>query len=41
MSAEHDQRLSDALLVPDDDWTSAAIARGMPANVAQKLPHLP
>ncbi len=41
MSAEHDQRLSDALLVPDDDWTSAAIARGMPPNVAQKLPHLP
>ena len=41
MSAEHDQRLSDALLVPEDDWTSAAIARGMPATVAQKLPHLP
>ena len=41
MSADHDQRLSDALLVPDDGWTSAAIARGMPATVAQKLPHLP
>jgi excinuclease ABC subunit C len=41
MSAEHDQRLSDALLVPEDDWTSAAIARGMPPSVAQKLPHLP
>lgn len=41
MSTDHDQRLSDALLVPDDDWTSAAIARGMPVNVAQKLPHLP
>lgn len=41
MSADHDQRLSDALLVPEDDWTSAAIARGMPASVAQKLPHLP
>ncbi len=41
MSAEHDQRLSDALLVPEDDWTSAAIARGMPVSVAQKLPHLP
>ena len=41
MSAEHDQRLSDALLMPEDDWTTAAIARGMPASVAQKLPHLP
>jgi excinuclease ABC subunit C len=41
MSADHDQRLSDALLVPEDDWTSAAIARGMPPSVAQKLPHLP
>jgi excinuclease ABC subunit C len=41
MSADHEQRLSDALLVPEDDWTSAAIARGMPAMVAQKLPHLP
>ena len=41
MSADHDQRLSDALLVPEDGWTSAAIARGMPATVAQKLPHLP
>lgn len=41
MSAEHDQRLSDALLVPEDDWTRAAIARGMPASIAQKLPHLP
>lgn len=41
MSADHDQRLSDALLVPEDDWTRAAIARGMPASVAQKLPHLP
>ena len=41
MSADHEQRLSDALLVPDDDWTTAAIARGMPPSVAQKLPHLP
>ena len=41
MSVDHDQRLSDALLVPEDDWTSAAIARGMPTSVAQKLPHLP
>ncbi|MDQ8164082.1 MAG: excinuclease ABC subunit UvrC [Gemmatimonadota bacterium] len=41
MSAEHEQRLSDALLLPDDDWTSAAIARGMPVSIAQKLPHLP
>lgn len=41
MTADHDQRLSDALLVPEDDWTSAAIARGMPPSVAQKLPHLP
>lgn len=41
MSAEHDQRLSDALLVPEDEWTRAAIARGMPASIAQKLPHLP
>lgn len=41
MSADHEQRLSDALLVPEDDWTSAAIARGMPTGVAQKLPHLP
>ena len=41
MSSDHDQRLSDALLVPEDDWTSAAIARGMPPSVAQKLPHLP
>ncbi len=41
MSADHEQRLNDALLVPEDDWTSAAIARGMPARVAQKLPHLP
>jgi excinuclease ABC subunit C len=41
VTADHDQRLSDALLVPEDDWTSAAIARGMPPSVAQKLPHLP
>jgi excinuclease ABC subunit C len=41
MSAEHDQRLRDALRMPEDDWTAAAIARGMPAGVAQKLPHLP
>ncbi len=41
MTADHDQRLSDALLVPEDDWTRAAIARGMPPSVAQKLPHLP
>ena len=27
--------------VPDDDWTQAAIARGMPDAVAHKLPHLP
>jgi excinuclease ABC subunit C len=41
MSAEHDQRLRDALRMPEDDWTAAAIARGMPTGVAQKLPHLP
>lgn len=27
--------------VRDDSWTAAAIARGMPAAVATKLPHLP
>ncbi|MCA0376157.1 MAG: excinuclease ABC subunit UvrC [Gemmatimonadetes bacterium] len=30
-----------AVLMPDDDWTQAALARGLPPHVAQKLPHLP
>lgn len=29
------------LPLPDDEWTRAALDRGMPAPVAQKLPHLP
>ena len=29
------------LPLPDDEWTRAALERGMPAPVAQKLPHLP
>lgn len=28
-------------LLPADDWTEAAMARGMPAAVAVKMPHLP
>lgn len=31
----------DALPIADDEWTRAAVARGMPVSVAQKLPHLP
>jgi excinuclease ABC subunit C len=31
----------DDLPVPDDDWTRAALARGMPLAVARRLPHLP
>ncbi len=27
--------------LPDDEWTRSAIARGMPAAIALKLPHLP
>lgn len=33
--------LSDRVELPDDEWTRAASARGMPPAVAQKLPHLP
>ena len=36
----HEQLLS-SLPLPDDDWTRAALARGMPVAVAMKLPHLP
>jgi excinuclease ABC subunit C len=28
-------------LLPGDDWTEQAMARGMPASIAVKLPHLP
>ncbi|WP_053334546.1 excinuclease ABC subunit UvrC [Gemmatimonas phototrophica] len=31
----------DALPIPDDEWTRAALARGMPLAVARRLPHLP
>lgn len=31
----------DDLPVPDDEWTQAALARGMPLAVARRLPHLP
>jgi len=31
----------ESLPIPDDDWTRAALTRGMPVAVAQKLPHLP
>ncbi len=31
----------DDLPVPDDEWTRAALARGMPLAVARRLPHLP
>ena len=39
-SAPHEQLLS-SLPTPDDEWSRAAIARGMPATIAMKLPHLP
>ena len=39
-SGPQEQSLS-SLPVPDDDWYRAAIARGMPAAIAVKLPHLP
>lgn len=32
---------SASFLLPGDDWTEEAMRRGMPANVAVKLPHLP
>lgn len=28
-------------LLPDDEWTQAALSRGMPPSVGVKLPHLP
>ncbi len=31
----------EALPIAEDEWTRAALARGMPVSVAQKLPHLP
>lgn len=31
----------DALPIPDDEWTRAALERGMPLAVARRLPHLP
>ncbi len=34
-------RVGDATPLPDDEWTRAAIGRGMPDAVAHKLPHLP
>ncbi|MCC6245739.1 MAG: excinuclease ABC subunit UvrC [Gemmatimonadaceae bacterium] len=30
-----------SLPLPDDEWTRAALARGMPVEIARKLPHLP
>jgi excinuclease ABC subunit C len=30
-----------SLPLPDDEWTRAALARGMPDAIAMKLPHLP
>ncbi len=42
MSDESVVRDSDAAMpLPDDEWTAEAMARGMPASVAVKLPHLP
>ena len=38
---EHHEQLLSSLPLPDDDWTRAAIARGMPMAIAMKLPHLP
>ncbi len=44
-SATHDDDRSGSSLeqlpVPDDEWTKAALARGMPLAVARRLPHLP
>jgi excinuclease ABC subunit C len=31
----------ESLPIPDDEWTRAALDRGMPLPVARKLPHLP
>jgi excinuclease ABC subunit C len=31
----------DKVALPDDEWTRAALARGMPEAIARKLPHLP
>lgn len=39
-SSVHEQSIG-SLPLPDDEWTRAAVARGMPDGVAQKLPHLP
>ncbi len=39
-SGSREQQLS-SLPLPDDEWTRAAIARGMPTAIAMKLPHLP
>lgn len=41
MSTESPPPGTEAWPVPDDEWARAAIARGMPVSVAQKLPHLP
>lgn len=35
------EQLLSSLPLPDDEWTRAALARGMPNAVAMKLPHLP
>ena len=35
------EQLLSSLPLPDDEWTRAAIARGMPVAIAMKLPHLP
>lgn len=35
------EQLISSLPLPDDEWTRAALARGMPNAIAMKLPHLP
>ena len=45
MGGARDERMTaqsiDALPIPDDEWTRAALERGMPLAVARRLPHLP